>query len=75
MGSPLPQSALRFLPTYRLEPKLLFHKERCEKVIKQVIERHMENKEYVAKSAPSWSKAMSEEIKSQIKLLKFDRCV
>jgi tctex1 domain-containing protein 2 len=68
-----PQPVVRFQPSYRLESKKPFNKERCIKILKAVIDKTMENKEYDTKSAPGWCKAMSEDIKTQIKLLKYDR--
>uniref|UniRef100_T1H6J0 Dynein light chain n=1 Tax=Megaselia scalaris TaxID=36166 RepID=T1H6J0_MEGSC len=58
---------LRYAPTYRLESKKPFNREKAENVIKKVLEENLEDFVYGPKHATNLCKHISEEIKIRIK--------
>lgn len=64
---------MRLLPTYRLEPKTPFHTEKCENILKTVLESAFVEFEYTAESAEEMVLKLSQMIMSQVKKLNFDR--
>ncbi|EDW72074.1 uncharacterized protein Dwil_GK10636 [Drosophila willistoni] len=68
------KATLRYMPTYRLEPKNPLKKERLEIIIKAVMNKSY-NEEYMfhPKHSLHMAAQVSEEIKNRIKLQNFDR--
>lgn len=66
-------SLVRLLPTYRIEPKTPFHTEKCESILKSVLESAFDEFEYSAEAADDMVLQLSQTIMSQIKKLNFDR--
>lgn len=64
---------MRLLPTYRLEPKIPFHIEKCQNILKTVLESAFVEFEYTAESAEEMVLKLSQMIMSQVKKLNFDR--
>ncbi|XP_037888474.1 tctex1 domain-containing protein 1 [Glossina fuscipes] len=64
---------MKYLPTYRLEPKVPLNKEVCEKIIKTVMDKTFQDFVYAPKPALSLCAEVSEEIKNRVKNLNFDR--
>ncbi|KAH8416106.1 hypothetical protein KR222_008344 [Zaprionus bogoriensis] len=76
-GAPLAapgKAIIRYLPTYRLDPKNPLNKERLEILMREVMNRNY-HEEYLWHPKQSYSLAaqVSEEIKNSIKLMNFDR--
>lgn len=61
------------MPTYRLEPKQPFNAERCEKILKSVLDTAFEEFEYTSEAADALSLDLSQTILNQVKKLNFDR--
>lgn len=61
------------MPTYRLEPKQPFNNEKCEKILKSVLDTAFIEFEYTADAAEAMSINLSETILNQVKKLNFDR--
>lgn len=61
------------MPTYRLEPKHPFNTEKCEKILKTVIEAALEEFEYSNEAANQLALELSENILAQVKKFNFDR--
>ncbi|KAM8712651.1 hypothetical protein ACLKA7_013048 [Drosophila subpalustris] len=77
VGAPLgapPKVSIRYLPTYRMDPKNPLNKERLEIAVKTIMNR-IYNDEYLfhPKQSHHMAAQVSEEIKNSIKLLNFDR--
>ncbi|EDW32121.1 GL10607 [Drosophila persimilis] len=72
--APQPKPTMRFMPTYRLEPKNPLNKERVEIIMKAVMNKHY-NDEYMfhPKHSLHMAAQISEEIKNRIKLMNYDR--
>ncbi|KAL9913508.1 dynein light chain Tctex-type protein 2B isoform 1-T1 [Glossina fuscipes fuscipes] len=68
-----PKPVMKYLPTYRLEPKVPLNKEVCEKIIKTVMDKTFQDFVYAPKPALSLCAEVSEEIKNRVKNLNFDR--
>lgn len=66
---------VRYQPTYRLEPKVPYRREECEKVIKSILDTTMETFVYEPDEAEALSKTLSTEILTKVKKLNFDRYV
>lgn len=66
-------SLVRFMPTYRLEPKHPFNAEKCEKILKTAIEAALEEFEYSTEAANQLAFDLSENILVQVKKLNYDR--
>lgn len=66
-------SLVRLLPTYRLEPKNRFHTEKCENILKLVLNSAFDEFEYTAEAAESMALRLSQTILTQMKKLNFDR--
>lgn len=68
------QPIIRYMPSYRLDPKNPLNKERLELLMKDVMDRNY-NEEYLWHPKQSYQLAaqVSEEIKNSIKLMNFDR--
>ena len=62
-----------FKNTYRTEPKVPFNQDKCDCLLKQVIDHAMEEYQYNAKLAPVFCTNVAEEIKKRAKELAFDR--
>ncbi|XP_067632524.1 dynein light chain Tctex-type protein 2B isoform X2 [Eurosta solidaginis] len=71
----VPQSrpVLKYLPSYRLEPKYPLNKEVCEKIIEAVMHKAFENFNYSPKTSLTLCAQISEEIKNRVKAQHFDR--
>uniref|UniRef100_A0A1A9ZKW8 Uncharacterized protein n=1 Tax=Glossina pallidipes TaxID=7398 RepID=A0A1A9ZKW8_GLOPL len=67
------EPVMKFLPTYRLEPKVPLNKEVCEKIMKTVMDKTFQDFVYAPKPALSLCAEVSEEIKNRVKNLNFDR--
>lgn len=67
------QPVLKFAPTYRLESKNPFNREKAANVIKAVLLDNLEDFVYGPKNAQTLSKHISEEIKIRMKFHQFDR--
>ncbi|KAL5289428.1 hypothetical protein ACFFRR_009520 [Megaselia abdita] len=65
--------ALKFAPTYRLQSKKPFNREKAEHIIKAVVNENLEDFVYGPKHAQILSKLISEEIKMRVKFHLFDR--
>lgn len=61
------------MPTYRLEPKNRFHVEKCENILKLVLDSAFDEFEYTAEAAESMALRLSQTILTQVKKLNFDR--
>lgn len=61
------------MPTYRLEPKLAFNAEKCEKLLKTIVEGAFDEFEYSSDAANQLAMELSETILAQVKKLNFDR--
>lgn len=59
--------------TYRIYPKIAFNREKCEIIIKEVVDENLEQFTYSSKTASSLCNKVSEEIKNRVKELGFDR--
>lgn len=66
-------SIVRLLPTYRLESKHPFHTEKCENILKSVLESAFDEFEYSAEAAEAMVLKLSQMIMNQVKKLNFDR--
>lgn len=66
---------IRYQPTYRLESKVPYKKEECEKVIKSIMDTTLETFVYESDEAEAMSKTLSTEILTKVKKLNFDRYV
>ncbi|KAH8371411.1 hypothetical protein KR093_007223 [Drosophila rubida] len=68
------KASIRYLPTYRLDPMNPLNKERLEITMKTIMHKNY-NEEYLfhPKQSHHMAARVSEEIKSSIKLLNFDR--
>lgn len=64
---------MRLLPTYRLEPKTPFHTEKCESILKSVLESSFDEFEYSAEAAEAMVQKLSQTILTQVRRLNFDR--
>ena len=64
---------MRLLPTYRIEPKIPFHAEKCENILKSVLESAFVEFEYTTEAADEMVLKLSQTIMSQIKKFNFDR--
>lgn len=60
-------------PTYRTCPKVPYNQDKCDLILREVIDSAMEDYQYNAKTAPGFCTALSEEIKNKVKELSFDR--
>lgn len=69
------QPVLKYLPTYRLDPKYPLNKEVCEKIMRAVMDNAFENFMYSPKTSLTLCAQISEEIKNRIKAQHFDRYV
>lgn len=67
------QSAVRFLPSYRLESQKPFNKEKCEKLMKSQIDVALEEFIYSSSEAEALALSLSERILAKIKEFQFDR--
>uniref|UniRef100_A0A1B0G4R1 Uncharacterized protein n=1 Tax=Glossina morsitans morsitans TaxID=37546 RepID=A0A1B0G4R1_GLOMM len=67
------EPVMKYLPTYRLEPKVPLNKEVCEKIMKTVMDKMFQDFVYAPKPALSLCAEVSEEIKNRVKNLNFDR--
>ncbi|BFG05169.1 tctex1 domain-containing protein 2 [Drosophila madeirensis] len=69
-----PKPTMRYMPTYRLEPKNPLNKEQVEIIMKAVMNKHY-NDEYTfhPKHSLHMAAQISEEIKNRIKLMNYDR--
>lgn len=65
--------AIRLLPTYRLEPKKFFHTEKCEHILKTVLDAAFDEFEYSDDAAGVMVLKLSQTIMAQVKKLNFDR--
>lgn len=63
------------MPSYRLEPKQIFNKDKCEKLLKSIMDPALEEFEYTSAEAESLAPHLSDTILSQVKRLNFDRSV
>lgn len=70
----LPPMTLNLQATFRLEPKVPYNRDKCDLVLKEVIDTAMEEYQYNAKQAPIMCNSLAEEIKKRVKELGFDRC-
>lgn len=61
------------MPTYRLEPKQPFNTEKCEKILKSVLDTAFIEFEYTSEAAEALVISLSETIMTQVKKLNFDR--
>lgn len=66
-------SLVRFLPTYRLEPKNPFNTEKCENILKLTLDAAFDEFEYTAEAAEAMALKLSQTIMAQVKKLNFDR--
>lgn len=64
---------IRFQPTYRMEPQRPFKYEIVEGVMHGILDLYTETVKYNPRRAPCDCRTIAEDIKSQIKKLKFDR--
>lgn len=64
---------VRLLPTYRLESKHPFHAEKCESILKTVLESAFDEFEYSAEAAETMVQKLSQTILTQVRKLNFDR--
>lgn len=62
-----------FEPTYQLGPEKPFPVSAVKGVLQDVMERHLENRQYEPEFCKETTKNMSEDIKSRVKLLKLGR--
>ncbi|XP_053965807.1 dynein light chain Tctex-type protein 2B isoform X2 [Anastrepha obliqua] len=70
---PQARPVLKYLPTYRLDPKLPLNKEVCEKIIQTVMDDAFENFIYSPKQSLTLCAQISEEIKNRVKSQHYDR--
>lgn len=61
------------MPTYRLEPKVPFNTEKCENILKSILESAFIEFEYTNEAAEEMVLKLSQMIMSQVKKLNFDR--
>lgn len=61
------------MPSYRLEPKTPFNKEKCEKLIKSEIDTALSSFMYSSTAAEKLAVDLSETILSKVKDYNFDR--
>lgn len=66
-------SIVRLLPTYRLQPKTEFSSEKCENILKTVLESAFDEFEYSAEAADEMVLKLSQMIMDQLKKMQFDR--
>lgn len=64
---------LNLQATFRLEPKVPYNRDKCDLVLKEVIDTAMEEYQYNAKQAPIMCNGLAEEIKKRVKDLGLDR--
>lgn len=64
---------MKYQPTYRTEPKIPYSREKCEHILKKVLTKGLEEFEYTPGDAVSLCETLSEDIKTRVKNLKFDR--
>ncbi|EDW61784.2 uncharacterized protein Dvir_GJ22236 [Drosophila virilis] len=71
---PVCQATMRYMPSYRLEPKNPLNKDRLELTMRTIMNKNY-NEDYLFHPRQSYHLAaqVSEEIKNSIKLLNFDR--
>lgn len=62
-----------YLPTYRLEPKILFNQYQCEDILKFIFKTNLDSYKYHSKTAVSMAAGLSEEILFRLKLIFYDR--
>lgn len=66
-------SLVRLMPSYRLEPKNPFNTEKCENILKTVLESAFDEFEYSAEAAEAMVQKLSQTILTQVRKLNFDR--
>lgn len=64
---------VRFLPTYRLEPMRKFNKEKCEQMMKTLIDASLDQFEYESSAAETMASNLSDAILCRVKKFNFDR--
>lgn len=64
---------MNYQPTYRTGPKVPFQQDKCEIVLKEVIDSALEEYQYSAKLAPTFSAQLADEIVKRVKELGLDR--
>lgn len=66
---------MNYQNTYRLEPHSPFNRDKCDTVLKEVIDAAMEEYQYNPKLANTFCSNLAEEIRKRIKELSFDRYI
>lgn len=66
---------MNYQNTYRLEPHVPYNRDKCDAVLKEVIDSAMEEYQYNPKLANTFCTNLAQEISKRIKELAFDRCV
>lgn len=64
---------MRLLPTYRLEPMRKFNKEKCEQMMKALVDASLVEFEYESTAAATMATNLSDAILLRVKNLNFDR--
>lgn len=64
---------MRLMPTYRLEPIRKFNKEKCEQMMKTVIDASLDEFEYESTAAATMATTLSDAILCRVKKFNFDR--
>lgn len=76
IGSVFPRRSrgtMNLQATFRLEPQVPYNKDKCDLVLKEVIDAAMGEYQYNAKQAPIVCNSLADEIKKRVKELEFDR--
>lgn len=66
-------SVTKYQPTYRTEPKIPYNREKCEIILKKIIDKAMIEFEYSTESAIEMCEQLSQDLKNRVKNLEFDR--
>lgn len=64
---------MNYQPTYRTAPKVPFHQDKCDLVLREVIDSALEEYQYSAKQAATFSQQLADEIVKKVKELELDR--
>lgn len=67
------QSVLKFQNSYRLESTRPYNREKCEKILKLVVDKALKEFEYDSALAFELCETICEDIKKKVKLLEFER--
>lgn len=69
----LPSVSFRQEPTYKMEPDMKFSAKSVEEIIKDTLNRRLQDYKYDSEQTPSFGKILSADIKERVKRLNFDR--